>query len=161
MHVHTSVQRGLGGLALCASMALPACVSKPATEPSPSVLAEPELTRGEIKRTLVGSQPATGLSGWETRLYLIEYGPGAEAPLHLHPVVGVGRVLEGSFASAFGDEPVTEVRQGEGFTDPAGVPHRVFRNTSNEHTLRFVIAYTIQPGQPIFYPGSTLPASGS
>ncbi len=108
---------------------------------------------------MVESQPATGLPGWETRLYLIEYGPGAVAPLHVHPVVGVGQVLEGSFASAFGDEPMTEVHAGQGFVDPAGVPHRAFRNLSADRPLRFLIAYTIHPNEPTFYPGSAVPTT--
>jgi len=117
------------------------------------------LAAGQIRRTLIESRPATGLDGWETRLYLIEYGPGAVAPLHVHPAVGVGRVLEGMFESAFGDEPVVRVRAGEGFVDPAAVPHRVFRNVDAAHPLRFVVAYTIRAKEQIVYPGPKLPAS--
>ncbi|HYQ01348.1 MAG TPA: cupin domain-containing protein [Polyangiaceae bacterium] len=133
-------------------------------QPRTSGSAEPaslDLKAGEIKRTLVASQPATALPGWETQLYLIEYGPGASAPLHVHPVVGVGRVLEGSFVSAFGNEQPVEVRAGQGFVDQAGVPHRIFRNTSDDQPLRFVIAYTIRPTQRIFYPGDSLPPAGN
>ncbi|WP_437593347.1 cupin domain-containing protein [Sorangium sp. So ce1000] len=137
---------------------LPACHA--AMQPAPAATEPPAtpLSQGEIRRTLVESRPATGLPGWETRLYLIEYGPGAVAPLHVHPVVGVGRVLEGSFASAFGDEPLVQVNAGQGFVDPPGVPHRVFRNVSQSQPLRFVIAYTIRAGEQIFYPGASLPA---
>jgi quercetin dioxygenase-like cupin family protein len=99
------------------------------------------------------------MPGWETRLYLVEYGPGAVAPLHVHPAVGVGLVLDGGFESAFGDDPVVQVRAGQGFVDPAGVPHRVFRNASCDHELRFVIAYTIRTGAEIFYAGTALPAA--
>jgi mannose-6-phosphate isomerase-like protein (cupin superfamily) len=98
------------------------------------------------------------LPGWETRLYLIEYGPGAVAPLHVHPAVGVGLVLDGTFESAFGDDQAVQVHAGQGFVDPAGVPHRVFRNFGSDHGLRFVIAYTIRTGEEIFYPGASLAA---
>ncbi|CAN5671581.1 hypothetical protein BH09MYX1_BH09MYX1_41230 [soil metagenome] len=101
----------------------------------------------EIRRTLVERRPATDLPGWETSLYLIEYPPGAIAPVHDHPVIGVGLVLEGRFESAFGDEPIVEVRAGEGFVDKAGITHRVFRNPSSDHVLRFVVAYTLRVGE--------------
>jgi mannose-6-phosphate isomerase-like protein (cupin superfamily) len=64
----------------------------------------------------------------------------------VHPAVGIGFVLEGRFESAFGDEPITPVRAGQGFVDQAGVTHRVFRNPSADHELRFVVAYTLQVG---------------
>jgi len=101
---------------------------------------------GGIRRTLIGREPALGLPGWETRLYLIEYAPGAAAPLHAHPAVGVGLVLEGRFESAFADEPVVEVQAGQAFVDQAEVTHRVFRNPSADRVLRFVVAYTLRAG---------------
>jgi len=128
-----------------------------APQPPNSAGAAPALASGAIRRKLIEKQPVSELPGWETRLYLIEYGPGAVAPLHVHPVVGTGLVLEGSFESAFGDEAPTRVRTGEGFVDPAGVPHRLFRNLSADHALRFVVAYTIRVGQEIFYPGASVP----
>lgn len=121
--------------------------------------ASPALRPGEIRRTLVAGQPATGLPGWETRLYLIEYGPGAVAPVHIHPVVGVGRVLEGSFESAFGDAPPVQVHAGEGFVDQPAIVHRVFRNLSPDRPLRFLVAYTMRPNEPTLYPGSSLPSA--
>jgi quercetin dioxygenase-like cupin family protein len=102
-----------------------------------------------IRRTIIGRTPAHE-AGWETRLYLIEYPPGAAAAPHTHPVVGVGWVVEGEFESAFGDGPVTKVGAGQSFTDLADVRHRLFRNTSADHPLRFVIAYTIRSGDENF-----------
>ena len=104
-----------------------------------------------IRRTIIGRTPAHE-PGWETRLYLIEYPPGAAAPPHVHPVVGVGWVVEGEFESVFGDDGVTRVSAGQSFTDLADVPHRLFRNTSGEHPLRFVIAYTIRNDDESFRP---------
>lgn len=146
-------------LVLAGGACVTACQQQPARGTGGLSWERAELHRGEIRRTLVASQPATHLPGWETRLYLIEYGPGAAAPLHVHPVVGVGQVLEGAFVSAFGNQREVEVRAGQGFVDPPAVAHRVFRNASDEHALRFLIAYTIQPELPIFYPGGALPAT--
>jgi quercetin dioxygenase-like cupin family protein len=110
------------------------------------VATEARPATGGIRRTLIGRQPAHE-PGWETRLYLIEYPPGAAAPAHVHPAVGVGWVVDGEFESAFGDEPVVRVRAGHGFVDQADVAHRVFRNPSADSELRFVIAYTIRQGE--------------
>jgi len=96
-----------------------------------------------IRRTLVQRSPAHE-PGWETRLYLIEYPPGASAPAHVHPVNGVGFVIEGAFESRFDGEPMQRVEAGSGFVDRAEVPHLLFRNVSSEHVLRFMIAYTIR-----------------
>jgi quercetin dioxygenase-like cupin family protein len=115
--------------------------------PEPAGSASPvQAVPGGIQRTLIDRRPATELVGWETRLYLIEYAPGAAAPTHVHPAVGIGFVLDGRFESAFGDEPVVQVQAGQGFVDQAGALHRVFRNPSPDHALRFVVAYTIRAG---------------
>jgi hypothetical protein len=45
---------------------------------------------------------------------------------------------------------VTKVGAGQSFTDLADVRHRLFRNTSADHPLRFVIAYTIRSGDDNF-----------
>jgi quercetin dioxygenase-like cupin family protein len=135
----------VGLVAAAMVVALAAC---PAGHPGDPVNAPgPVAAVGGIRRTLIDRRPATDLPGWETRLYLIEYPPGVAAPIHVHPAVGVGYVLEGRFESAFGAEPVVEVRAGHGFVDQAGVTHRVFRNASPDQGLRFVVAYTLRVGE--------------
>jgi uncharacterized protein (DUF1330 family) len=59
----------------------------------------------EITRELLQTTPLADLPGWEVRLFLISYPPGADANNHSHPVVGVGFVLEGVMVSAFDDAP--------------------------------------------------------
>ncbi len=108
-----------------------------------AAFASPTSAATGIRRTLLGRAPSHE-PGWETRLYLIEYPPQTSAPLHVHPSVGVGWVIDGELDSAFGDEPVVRVHAGQGFIDSADRPHRLFRNPSLEHELRFVIAYTIR-----------------
>lgn len=106
----------------------------------------------EIRRTLLTKQPVDGAPGLETQLWLIEYPPGAAAPAHRHPVVGVGYVIEGEYESVFGEQPMTRVKAGESFVDLAKVEHRMFRNPSKDKLLRFVVAYTIPAGkQPVEY----------
>lgn len=102
-----------------------------------------------IRRTLVGSAPVEDVPGWETRLYLIEYPPGADGSGHYHPVVGVGHVLSGTILSAFADDEVASIREGQSFLDAAHLVHTVSRNASESDPVRFVIAYTVKQGEPV------------
>jgi quercetin dioxygenase-like cupin family protein len=104
-----------------------------------------------VQRTLLAQHELSELPGWEARIYLVDFPPGAESPLHEHPVAGVGYVLEGSFESAFGEAPVTTKHTGESFVDLPHAPHR-FRNPDPQHHLRFVIAGTFRHGDPLFRP---------
>ena len=102
-----------------------------------------------VKRTLVAHGDLPDRPGWESRMYLIEFPPGETAKLHVHPVLGVGYVIEGSFESSFSSDPATVTRAGEGFVDLAGVPHR-FRNPDPARWLRFVVAGSFQKDAPLF-----------
>lgn len=102
-----------------------------------------------IQRTLLCSAPVEDLPGWETRLYLIEYSPGADGSGHYHPVVGLGYMLSGTMLSAFAqDEPVA-IEERQSFVDAAHQVHRVCRNASATEPVRFVIAYTVKQGEPV------------
>jgi|GEM_PF-1040435 len=103
---------------------------------------------GGIRRTLIGREPAQ--KGLETRMYLIEYPPGAEAPPHIHSSPGIGWVVEGEFESAFGDEPPVRLKAGQGFVERPTVAHRVFRNPSADQPLRFLVAFTLRPAEEPF-----------
>jgi quercetin dioxygenase-like cupin family protein len=102
-----------------------------------------------IQRTLLRASPVEDLPGWETRLYLIEYAPGADGSGHYHPAVGVGYMLSGTILSAFGNESAIVIREGESFVDAAHDIHTVSRNASETEPLRFVIAYTVKQGEPV------------
>jgi quercetin dioxygenase-like cupin family protein len=101
----------------------------------------------EIKRMLLQISPIADVPGWETRLFLIEYPPGADASGHSHPVVGLGYVLEGSVISAFDDDELETFVAGQSFTDAASF-HRISRNGSSTEWLRFLIAYAVKAGEP-------------
>jgi quercetin dioxygenase-like cupin family protein/sugar lactone lactonase YvrE len=103
-----------------------------------------------VTRKLLDQRPVEGTPGLQTQLWLIEYPPGASAPPHHHPVPGIGYVIEGAFDSAFADGPVQHVGAGQSFVDPAQVQHRLFRNSSADHPLRFLVAYTLPSGAPTF-----------
>jgi quercetin dioxygenase-like cupin family protein len=59
----------------------------------------------EVTRELLQTSPVEGMPGWEMRLFLITYPPGADASNHSHPVVGIGLLLEGTMISAFDNHP--------------------------------------------------------
>jgi quercetin dioxygenase-like cupin family protein len=108
---------------------------------------------GQVTRELLQTAPVVDLPGWETRLFLITYAPGADASNHSHPVVGVGLVVEGTMVSAFDDDSEEIVTAGQSFMDRASV-HRVSRNGSQTEPLKFVIAYTVRKGEPnTIWPG--------
>jgi quercetin dioxygenase-like cupin family protein len=94
------------------------------------------------------SSPVEGLPEWKTRLYLVEYAPGADGSGHHHPAVGMGYVLCGTILSAFGDQNVT-IHAGESFVDAAHQVDTVSRNASATEPLRFVIVYTVKRGEPV------------
>jgi quercetin dioxygenase-like cupin family protein len=102
-----------------------------------------------IRRTLLSSALAEELPGWETRLYLIEYSPGADGSGHYHPVAGLGYMLGGTILSAFADDKVVSIKEGESFVDAAHLTHAVSRNASETEPARFVIAYTVKQGEPV------------
>lgn len=99
-----------------------------------------------VTRTLLEQSDIPGTT-LEHRLYRISYAPGASAPAHDHPVVGLGYVLIGEFDSQFAGEAVTHVRAGESFIDAANKPHTLFRNPSADTPLVFLVSYAIPKGQ--------------
>jgi len=131
------------GHAIALSVLATSCVSAQRATPAVPIATEP------ITRTLLAQHALAEAPGWETRLYLIHYEPGVAAPLHHHPVEGMGYVVHGSFESAFDGEATTIVREGESFTDRALVPHTLFRNVDAREPLEFLITYVVRTGDPV------------
>lgn len=133
--------RGLPGVSGFAPKSVPAA-------PAPS-LPQASSALTEVKRSLLISSDLATSPGIESRIYLIEFPPGAASKLHLHTTQGIGYVLEGSFESAFGDGAVTIKRAGQGFVDLPGQPHH-FKNADPARPLRFVFAGTFHQGEQLF-----------
>ncbi|MGL4301362.1 MAG: cupin domain-containing protein [Sphingomonas sp.] len=112
-----------------------------------SALAQP----AQPERVLLGCTPVPG-TALETRLYLITYPPGVAAHPHVHPVVGVGYVLEGEAESRFRGGALVHLKAGDRFADLATTPHDLFRNARADRPPRFEIAYTIEQGAPTLTP---------
>ena len=101
----------------------------------------------EVTRVLLQTSTVEGMPGWEMRLFLITYPPGADASNHSHPVAGIGLVLEGVMISAFDNDPEETITAAQSFRDRASF-HRVSRNGSLTEPMRFLIAYTARSGEP-------------
>jgi quercetin dioxygenase-like cupin family protein len=101
----------------------------------------------EVTRELLECSQVRDMPGWETRLFLITYPPGADGSGHSHPVVGLGYVLQGTMVTAFDDESEEIITAGRSFQDKASF-HRVSKNGSQTEPMRFLIAYTVRTGQP-------------
>jgi len=121
----------------------------PCEEGTQTLTKEEVETVNPIRRTLLCKAPVEGLPGWETRLYMIEYSPGADGSGHHHPVVGVGYVLSGTILSAFEGDEAVSIKQGQSFIDAAHLVHTVSRNASESDPVRFVIAYTVRQDEPV------------
>jgi quercetin dioxygenase-like cupin family protein len=121
----------------CASKSAARTLATAATAPPP------------ISRTLLQHRDLEESPGWEMRLYSIHYEPGVAAPVHHHPVEGMGYVVRGSFESAFQGEAPVLVREGQSFRDRASAPHVLFRNVDPSTPLDFVIAYVVRKDSPV------------
>ena len=119
------------------------------TSQRPVVAMSPIRKTEPITRTLLGQYDLDALPGWENRLYLVEYAPGVAAPLHHHPVQGLGYVISGSFESAFAGEAPVIVHEGQSFIERAQIAHTLFRNVDSARPLQFVIGWVVPKGAPV------------
>jgi quercetin dioxygenase-like cupin family protein len=105
----------------------------------------------EITRLMIGREELANLPGYETRMYLIEFPPGAVSNPHIHSTPGVGYVVEGSFEASYDDGPPLTKHAGEAFVD---LPNRVhnFRNPDPSRWLRFVVAGTYRQDEELSKP---------
>jgi quercetin dioxygenase-like cupin family protein len=94
------------------------------------------------------SHPIAG-TNQELREYLITYPAGVAAPVHHHPVVGLGFIVEGTAESQFDGEDLRVYHAGDSFQDRAITKHVVFRNPDRTKPLRFVIFYRIEKGKSV------------
>jgi quercetin dioxygenase-like cupin family protein len=110
---------------------------------------DPQIQREVIQRTPISSP------GLELIAYRITVPPGASAPPHCHPAVGMGYVIEGEFESQFLGGPITQKRAGDSFMDEAVTEHVLFRNPSKTVSLVMVVVYVLPPGTPQLQPGQS------
>jgi quercetin dioxygenase-like cupin family protein len=108
----------------------------------------PDVKTGGISRKLVGHNDVPG-TDMEMRTYLITYPPGAAAPPHHHPVVGLGYIVKGKAESKYQGHAAKIISENESFEDLAVIPHEVFKNLNADQSLVFVISYVAKKGAPV------------
>jgi quercetin dioxygenase-like cupin family protein len=93
-----------------------------------------------------------GADGREAVMFLITLPPGAAAPVHAHPGIGVGYVLEGSYESQYEGETLQRFEAGDAIYDLAHTPHLIARNASDTLPLRFIMTFIVAKGDPTILP---------
>ena len=112
---------------------------------------DPAASEGASRIELVRRE-IPGASGREAVMFLISLPPGAAAPVHTHPGIGIGYVLEGVYESQYEGEPLKRFTAGEAIYDLAETPHLVARNGSRTAPLRFVMTFIVKRGEPTILP---------
>lgn len=105
-----------------------------------------------ITRTILQRIPLPQLSGWESRLVLLEFPPGVNGTLHTHPAPATGYVLEGDHISqwAGGEEEVYTA--GDSFVDRKDELHVRTENTNQDKPLKLLLSYVIRVDEPNVVP---------
>ena len=104
-----------------------------------------------ITRTVVERSEIPGTAD-ELEIILIEYQPGAAGTAHLHPVVGLNYIIEGTAESQYEGEALKTFHAGDSYQDPANKRHLIFRNASTTEPLKFLVACKIPKGQSFVEP---------
>ena len=93
-----------------------------------------------------------GAGDQEAVMFLISLPPGAAAPVHAHPGIGVGYVLEGIYESQYEGEALRRFTAGDPIYDLAHTPHLIARNASPTLPLRFIMTFIVPNGAPTILP---------
>ena len=104
-------------------------------------------TRTELMR-----RDIPGAEDREAVLFLISLPPGAAAPAHTHPGIGIGYVLEGVYESQYEGEGLKRFTAGDAIYDLAQTPHLIARNGSHTEPLRFIMTFIVKKGEPTIGP---------
>lgn len=111
----------------------------------------PGQSKPPITRKVVERHEIPGSTD-ELEMILIEYAPGAAAAPHLHPVVGLNYIIQGTAESQYEGEALKTFRAGDSYQDPANMKHLIFRNASKTEPLKFLVACKIPKGQSFVIP---------
>jgi quercetin dioxygenase-like cupin family protein len=90
-----------------------------------------------IKRTILQTFPIPQLEGWESRLVLLEYPPGAVVPQHRHPIAGTGYVVEGDVISQWEGGEIERYFIGNSFIDCVEKLYVRSENVNKDKPLKF------------------------
>ncbi|WP_347989090.1 cupin domain-containing protein [Methylomonas sp. AM2-LC] len=105
----------------------------------------------DVSRKIIERTDIAG-SDEELRLMLVEFPPGYESSAHIHPVIGLNYIIDGSVESQYEGEDLKTFHSGESYQDLDNKKHLIFRNISKTDTLRFIIACKITKGKSFMEP---------
>lgn len=115
---------------------------------------------GAASRIELMRREIPGASDYEAVMFLLSLPPGAAAPVHTHPGIGIGYVLEGIYESQYEGEALKRFTAGEPIHDLARTPHLVARNGSRTEPLRFIMTFVVKKGEPTILPLQIDPREG-
>jgi quercetin dioxygenase-like cupin family protein len=109
-------------------------------------------TANAVSRIELMRREIPGASDREAVMFLISAPPGAAAPVHTHPGIGIGYVLEGVYESQYEGEALKRFTAGEPIYDLEQTPHLVARNGSATEPLRLIMTFVLKKGEPTILP---------
>jgi quercetin dioxygenase-like cupin family protein len=100
-----------------------------------------------IKRTPL--QDVKYPAGYHIVTVIAEIGPSQLAGRHTHPGVDTGYVLEGGATLLVEGKPDQELKAGDSYAVPAGVPHDI---KTGDKGLKIMAVYVVEDGKPVATP---------
>ena len=80
---------------------------------------------------------------------IAEIGPSQIAGRHTHPGVDTGYVLDGGAILLVEGKPDQELKAGDSYAVPAGVPHDI---KTGDKGLKIMAVYVVEDGKPVATP---------
>src|SRR5579862_5411900 len=101
------------------------------------------------KVTLVYQHELPNCPGKSIKSVLVEYGPGASSPPHLHAKSAFiyATVLEGAIRSQVNDGPVTTYMAGQSFSEMPGDRHMVSANASDTQPAKLLAVFVVDTNE--------------
>ena len=115
---------------------------------------------GFIIATTAGAAAAQGIKrtplqdikfpvGYHIVSVIAEIGPSQIAGRHTHPGVDTGYVLDGGAILLVEGKPDQELKAGDSYAVPAGVPHDI---KTGDKGLKIMAVYVVEDGKPVATP---------
>jgi quercetin dioxygenase-like cupin family protein len=131
-------RRFFAGCALCA-----ATTGFIGSAEAQQVAATPGLKRKVLQQT-DGPSP-----GYVTYIVEVEVDPGFDVARHTHPGIESSYITEGGGLMKVDGQPDREVKAGDAFQVPAGVPHSI---KNGAKVTKLVANYIVEKGKPLASP---------
>lgn len=119
----------------------------------------PATTAQPAKVTLVYEHALPQVPGKSVKGVLVEYGPGAANPSHVHARSALiyATVLEGAVRNQINGGPVRVFRKGENFTELPGDFHDISANASATEPATLLAVFVVDTDDKILTTPATAP----